>query len=159
MKLTKKILAILASAIMMTGSVSSVSAASDRPDVLPMETKSIYFWDHEFIDEDIEIPMEVKAKDGTVLSEGVFAFEDGWFENELSMTSTNADVYSWERYNIRMTMMQYQFKGKDDTKYTFRPFMTDYDSNKRHHLVDTMPNGAEGYGIGYIHVIDYKKAG
>ena len=165
MKLTKKILAVLASAVMMTGSVSSVSAATygTCPFSYAQGQASMGFEDRLVLNDTNKKMFIVKASDGTVLTENKLEFKDNVSCNELKVYETKQSFVSSERYIERTMMMQYS-TDLTGHRMLWSKKLGNYWSGDIYevpeHLTITqeLPNSLDGSFQGVSQVFDYKTA-
>lgn len=157
MKLTKKILAVLASAIMMAGSVSSVSAAGCPFDAY-CASEVIHYKDYKFFDDSDKVNTVVKAKDGTELEEIWVKYDDGLFGDKCFISECPM-VFKDERKITRRTMLQYSYGRtremiwQDEADNEWIP----YDCFAKYLPIEReIPNGQEGMVNGVVQVFDYK---
>lgn len=163
MKLTKKILAVLASAVMMTGSVSSVSAAGYPIYDSYYNQASMAFKDRVMLNDSQRVEFCVKAKDGTILTKNKLEFRDNVSENKLSVYESGLMFVDSERYMTRDMMMQYYTELTGHRMY-WSEEIDNYWSGDIYELPETLiltqklPNGLDGSLHGLARVWDYKTA-
>ena len=164
MKLTKKILAVLASAIMMAGSVSSVSAAYGvcPYDVVSADA-SLGFKDRPVFNDNSRKKFVVKATDGTALTENRLEFRDEYNDNLIVAYEYGLKFIDSERYFERQLYLVYrtEFTGTKTsaTRTIGNTWSGDiYEVPETLRLEQRLPNGLEGNVSGTALVWDYKTA-